>query len=231
MRHFFLYISLLAFTGCIKDIDIINGPEINFSGKAVDYKTGQPITNAIIDVTGTRYSGGLLFNDPQSVSLGKTLIDSRGNFNLKFKKWDAAGTFYFMFSEIPDYFRRDFHLNAANVRSTDTVQKFTRKTSLNIHFKNVSPFDINDALSFGIYQTEPGFEPTLNSCPTNLQSGIIDTDNSTIKGNAEGDRICPVGSDRKYLILYNVKKNGISTNYRDSIFCVRDVINVYYLNY
>ena len=231
MKLFFLYLILLLAVGCIKDVDIINGPEINFSGKAVDDKTGHPIINTIISVTGTNNSGGIFWGTSESVKLGSTQSDSRGYFNLKFKKWNAAQTFYFQFSYIRDYFWRDFTLNAANVHSTDTVLKFTKETSLNIHFKNVSPVDSNDALSFGILQTEPDFGYLPKSCITNLQSGFIDPGNNTIKGNAEGIRICPVGADRKYLILYNVKKNGISTNYRDSIFCVRDIINVYNLNY
>jgi hypothetical protein len=229
----FICVSLcwmLFASGCIK-YDLIEGPVIEFRGMAIDDKTNEPITNKNISVIGVYCSGGVWFGYTEERTLGSAVIDSKGNFNLRFTKWNAAKYFKFYISDIPGYFRRNFSLDAIEINTTDTVLKFTKIAYMKIIFKNINPVDSNDALVFGFLPTEGDNGYITESCHQELFQGNLAIDPYIIKGTAEGFKRCPVGADRKFLILWNVKKNGISGSFRDSVYCRRNDTTNYHLNY
>jgi hypothetical protein len=231
MKYLFLFIALSAIAGCFKDVENISGPQIEYRGKAIDDKTGQPLANLKINVVGHNNSGGILFGTSERVDLGYAYTDSRGNFFLRFKKWEAAQTFEFSFSIIPGYYGRFFTLEAKDVHSGDTTIQFTNESILKVYFKNTSPVDGNDGLSFSTYSDDAVFGYPLTSCTTTVLSGVSAPEFYFIVGNGEGSKSCPVGADRKYYINYRVRKSGVVTSYRDSVFCTRGAINTYNLNY
>lgn len=231
MRKTKLLLLLLAFAGCIKEPERTPGPPIEYTGIAIDDKTGQPLASLNIRVVGHNNSGGVWFGTSEKVDLGTALTDAAGRFRLNFTKWEAAQTFEFYFSVPPGYFRRFFTLDANKVHSGDTVIKFTKETMLRIAFKNTSPVDANDRLSFHHYNAEAEFGYVISPCTTTLVSGIINVDGYFVGGNVEGSQTCPVAADRKHYINYAVRKSGVTTVYKDSVYCARNMTNVYNLNY
>lgn len=233
MKHILLYFALLIITACSKNKDEISGPLVSYHGKLIDDGNGQPLINAVIRVEGVKRTGGVWFGSDYTRQLGSARTDGAGNFNLVFTKWNEAGHFNYSFDVIPGYYQQLFSLDAGNVYSADTIFRFTRQALLEIHFKNISPADLNDGLKF--YTGTPvklnGYP--LMDCDISLSSGNFDQlhGDFPILGNANGVQRCPAGADRKYYIDYIVRKGGVVNYFHDSIFCARDITNVYNLNY
>jgi hypothetical protein len=104
-------------------------------------------------------------------------------------------------------------------------------TELQVNFRNISAVSADDSLNIifpdnnvHFYYLFPRWE-NLQNCALGTWGGI--------KGgiNASGTLKSNVPADRKFLLRWVTRKNGVIRTYSDSVFCPRSMTTIYNLDY
>jgi hypothetical protein len=233
-----LFHILIMFSGCEKSL---SDEELTLTGKIADDITGVGISGGgSIKVDG--YNGnavGLLAVDRKQ-NIGNGTITADGSFTVSFTKWPEATTYEFYFNYPNNAYinNGNLYLNTLLLGSHlftngpySTNITAAKLTELQINFRNLSPFNADDSLriifpdnNVHFYYLFPDWE-NLQNCALGTWGGI--------KGgiNASGTLKSNVPADRKFLLRWVTRKNGIIRNYNDSIFCQRNTTTIYNLDY
>jgi hypothetical protein len=230
--------AIIIFSGCKKSL---SDEELTFTGKITDDITGAGISGGgSIKVDG--YKGntvGLLAVDRKQ-NIGNGTINADGSFTVSFTKWAEATTYEFYFNYPNNSYinNGNVYLNTLLVSSSlfangsySTNITAAKLTQLQISFRNISAVNADDSLHISFpdnnvhfYYLFPHWE-NLQNCALGTWGGI--------KGsiNASGTLKSNVPADRKFLLRWVTRKNGIIRNYNDSIFCQRNTTTIYNLDY
>jgi hypothetical protein len=215
-----------------------------FTGKIADDITGAGISGGgTIRVDGYNSNATGTLDNPWRENIGRGNINADGSFHVSFSEWSEATGYYFNFF----YPNNTYINNGSEFLNTLYLSNFrfvnggytltinaAKMTGLQINFKNLSPYNSNDLLHIALPAPTgdilfgylmPGWE--------NLQNCTVDQMEWNVSGgmNATGSLSCNVPADRRFIIKWKTRKNGIDQLFQDSVICLRNRTTVYTLNY
>ena len=234
-------IILLLFSACTRDFSL--APKLSISGQITDDITGAPVyIGGTVRVDGFNSAGAGL-NPTWKQNLGSGSIYPGGVFNYSFTRWSKATHYYIYF----EYDNNSYINNGSVYLNTIALDAFlfnsghhaleiraAKMTTLRVNFRNINPFNSDDRLQ--IILPSPTDDILFGyKFPRweNLQFCTYDSVSGEITGgiNARGSQVCNVPSDRKFVVKWKTKKNGIEQMFQDSILCPRDIPTAYTLGY
>jgi hypothetical protein len=238
MKKYFFLLAILALVSCRKNSDnnsAKNPEKFLLTGKFVDDITGVPVRGSgKIHVEGNTWGNDVWFSTSFEDELGNGIIDCDGSFSVSF---EPRGCDHYMFwiwqTTNTDYYYPDFTIKRSEftVGKKDAIIRLPRLATLNINFHNTSPSDKNDRLSISAY-------PVNSSLPLNFDNQWQNLQNCEIKysmvyggANAQGTLRAVVASDRVAEIYWDVIKNGTERSFKDTVFCSRNTVTNYQINY
>src|ERR1035437_4131737 len=214
-----LLLPLFLITSCSKEAT----DSFKIEGLVRDEITLKPIPGVEIFASAV---SGVGFGRNENV--GQAITDADGYYKLKLKVFKGAE-------------RLDLYVNGGSVKegyneiqqslyppaSTVVDFKLSPTAILKIKFKNISPVSDKDFFYFGSDETAGKGLIRKEICGT-----VMPSDAYTWKGkDVCGIQTIEKLAERFTRIYWAVTKNNIITNYRDSVYVNRGVINEFSLNY
>ena len=223
--YFASALVMLSFIACNKENWWF--PNTTVHGKCTDYCTGLPLANASVSLIGGDPNYSSSSSKPKTYRTVYT--DSDGHYEIKF---DKGGGNYWLEVGCPNYiypvytFPSDKYSinskgeNELKIRLMSTISK----SSLKLHYINVSPFDTADKIEVHFLEPNFSFSDEAYYYYNALRIvGEFVNDSSIV--NVYG---C---NPLKVLIKWSVTKNSITTNFVDSVNCTAGVTAQYNINY
>jgi hypothetical protein len=236
MRSFLilLFFSAIIFS-CKKD----QGETISLEGIVTDDISHQPIAGIGIQVDAIKSSTGWgILSDGKRAWAGRALTDQNGHYKLSAKIFEGAERLEFYISERnmnPSYSHTSADLYLSNVnRSGNNKVDFELSpiALLKINFKNATPVSDSDFFYFGWYH--------IGGSGTVIAGSTQKEDCGTIPPSAAitwtGKDVCGAFTvqtlaGRYTRVYWTVKKGGVTTNFHDSVFINRGMLNQFSINY
>ena len=200
---FLLLLVFFTFCGCKKINEQLH--ETSVHGIVADDNTGKPIAGAIISVFSF---------DPDIVNSGKniwfTITGNDGHYEYRFHAKNKMNYTITGYKVVDCY---NFHTALLKLGQVNELNMFAGSSAqIKFHIKNINPFDDND-----------------NICKYYLGS-VFCLDGSNVDYTSPEANYIYHGNT-KIEIRWEVTKNGIISNYSDSIFIKPCVVNDFYINY
>ena len=193
--------------------------EISFKieGEIVDVNSNSPLSNIEVIASKREVASGT-FNS--SYSKFETLTtNSNGKFSVE-TNYGGIESLKFQFSHA-NYFSKEIIINPDDLSTEETnnlIVQLQSKGIISINIKNSSPFDQFDNFIFNSINSSCANCVKFNSLE--LNGNLVDT---TLIGQVEANKY--------YRFQYIVTKNGSSSNFTDSVFCVIGDTTFKVLNY
>lgn len=230
MKKYFFLLAILAFVSCRKDSE-----KFSLTGRFVDDITGEPVTGSgSISVDGNTWGNDVWLSTSYEQGIGNGIINSNGSFSARFKAKNSDH-YVFWFSQTSKsknyWYPDNITINRSKfiVRIKDTTIRLPRFTMLKVNFLNVSPFDNNDRLNIRVYPINVSAD--FDEQWENLQNCVLKVDGLYGGANAHGTLSAIVASDRGAEIYWQVRKNGTERSFKDTVFCPRNIVTTYQINY
>lgn len=228
----FIVVQLLS---CTKSIET---SKLNFSGKIIDDFTGEGVTGGgSIRVDGHDANAGTWFGIGFQENIGSGTIQNDGTFECSFNEWTNATDYYFyiLYNNRDYVFHNTLYLDKSLFISGSYSQnvRAAKLTGFKIKFSNTTPFDTSDKLDVNIssYAVNLSFGG-INKRYEDLQNCYVGQYGFIYGGaNASGTIACEVAADRKVSLMWYARKNNISRQFYDSVYCPRNTTTIYNLNY
>jgi hypothetical protein len=230
-----LCFTVILLLSCTKSIET---RKLNFSGKIIDDFTGEGVTGGgSIRVDGHDANAGTWFGVGFKENIGSGTIQNDGTFECSFNEWSNATDYYFyiLYNNRDYIFHNTLYLDKSLFASGSYSQtvKAAKLTGFKIKFSNTSPFDTSDRLDITI------FSEAVNLVFGGINKHYEDLQNcyegqwGFIYGgaNAHGTLACNVAADKKVQLMWYARKNNVSRQFYDSIYCPRNTTTIYNLNY
>ncbi len=246
MKNSFLILAaaLLSMTSCVKS-GLPNSAAIHAT--IVSEVTGEPIAGAKVYVTVSSQkgvSGGYIYDEV--LDSFTTTSDANGRIScpvkynddpyidVKFEKADDSYSTGFL----PQ--KTDFSI--AELKQPSELMFYVRRyAALIINVKSIAPFDDNDAIGVDVFQQgsnySSGFvESIQNFGIANQPPGYPAADNGTnpywIGKNVNATIYGKLQEGTTYAISWNIRKNGINTEYKSATFTTTlNGVNSYDIQY
>lgn len=233
MKKYFFLLAILAVVSCRKNPD--EPRKFLLTGKFVDDITGEPVTGTgTISVDGNTWGNDVWFSTSLEERIGRGFINSNGSFSVSFEPKGCDHYMFWIFqTPNSDYYYPDFSIERKEFigGTKDTTIKLPRLAVLKINFYNTTPFDKNDRLIIYAYPTNSNLPFNLDYQWENLQNCEM-RDFMVYGGvNAQGTLRAVVASDRIAEIYWDVRKNGTERSFKDTVFCSRNAVTNYQINY
>ncbi|RYE27557.1 MAG: hypothetical protein EOP42_19075 [Sphingobacteriaceae bacterium] len=177
-----------------------------------------------------------IITDGKRETIGYTTTDKNGHYKIKLKIFRGAERLEFYINPIKTKqgyveSQQDIDISAINKSRSDNLNFTLSPTArLKINFKNATPFSDTDSFSFSWFAYANGWP-----------EGIIQKENCGTVLDKEsliwiGKDVCgafTIGTiaERYTQVYWNVRRNGIYKQYKDSIYVKRNVINQFSINY
>lgn len=223
---------LILISSCVKDSELSDTYNYSIEGVVIDKGNNNPISNIDLSVDGTK-SGSIL--NSVRINLGKTTCDNNGHFKLLFKEYTEAEIYEFTVnsSSTNSFVKQIFTINAELFKLTPNKSQnilLTAGTILQIKFKNQNPINDSDWFMFG-YMADANGWFKINPIDENI--GTVKSDNGIVwlGKDVNANRTIQTTADDWTYIYWEVEKSKMRTKYRDSIFCKRDTISTFKINY
>ncbi len=197
-----LFFIIIIFITCNKD-----EKEIEVKGRVYDPQLVKYLSGATVRISSSKIVSGVYNSNYQEITSATT--DKDGNFSFTIAVEKVSG--YRLNVNKDDYFDYTVDIEPEILEENDTYSdsyNLYPECYINLHVKNVTPFDGNDKIS---YKFTSG---TLN-CFQCCNDGIT-TGNGK---NYEETKICRVHGNQYVGINWIVTKNSNTFSSSDSIYC------------
>lgn len=228
----FIAITVLSFSCGKADIDIMS-----IEGVVKDYVSGQPVSGVTINIDAIKSPTGMgIITDGRRKNVGQTITDSKGYYRVKLKVFEEAERLEFTLNSGKE---KEGYVTAQHILYFDGInekesRKFDLKLSatalLRIKFKNAQPFSDSDFFYFGWSDRANGWTRGIiqkENCGTVLPSEALTWTGKDVCGL----HTVETAADGTTFVYWNVKKDGVLKQYKDSTYIKRGVINEFNLNY
>ena len=239
MKHFNTSVVVIAITvlliSCSKSIET---RKLHFSGRIIDDITGEAISGGgSIQVDGHNANAGTWFGIAFKENIGSGTIRNDGSFECSFKEWESATDYYFyiLYNNSTYLFHNTLYLDKSLFTTGSYSQdiRAAKLTGFKIKFANRVPFDTSDQLDITMFSKAVNLVFSgANKHWEDLQNCYVGQWGIVHGGaNASGTLACNVAADKKVYLMWYARKNNISRQFYDSIYCPRNTTTIYSLNY
>lgn len=240
---FVLIMTALLLGSCSAEDDGQNSIEV--SGKLVSEVTGEGIARGVMYVLVEEYIGSGMFGYLKEISSQEIETDEDGYFtaNLRFKDKENGMLFQQINEELATGIldsKRTFKISELDGNESLIFEAREYK-ELIIKLKNTSPFDEEDFISISIFQSNTSYFNSViygieNFDDQNEPWGPPASENGLnpfwIGDNVDSNIYGHIQEGASYIIVWNVRKNGIVTEYKsDRIETISGEINSFEINY
>jgi hypothetical protein len=230
MNHtklFIILFSILSIFGCEDDNHLYDGT-LNIKGKISDDYTGEGIQNTELSIQGVSSSEGVF---GLRLDLGKFKTNSEGYFSGEIKKMKNVERYDFILLADANYYSVIKEMSVSDVEGNllNLDLTLSRLTELVINIEKTSPASIIDTLyiSWGVInnQVYGPFQP-LNFTGTQPDLGM-----RWIGGEVKSSIKTKTLANKTTEIITEIFRSGQYTLSYDTLYCERDVVNTYNINY
>ena len=218
--RFFIKISLVLLmltvyiAGCKKE----DSKNLMITGNIFDGNQNKPVADAEVTFMVSRMVNGTY--NPDFIELSKVNTDAAGNYSFNItKEKDAA---YRIAIDKAKYFGSVIDINASDLPAGNHVLNYNLlpEAFLKLHIKNVNSFDVTDFVMYSL----GGTHPALPNCCNNTSS-------TGVGYSFDKTQICKTYGAQNIKIEWSVKRNGYTTNFDSTIYCIpfdTTYFNLYY---
>lgn len=218
--RFFIKITVVLlmlsayFAGCKKE----DSKTLIITGNIIDGNQNKPVADAEVTFWVSRMVNGTY--NPDLIELSKVNTDASGNYSFNItKEKDAA---YRITIDKTKYFSRLIDINASDLPAGNHVLNYNiiPEAFLKLHIKNVNSFDVTDLILYSI----GGNHPTGTNCCSNAS-------NTGLGYSFDKTQICKTYGAQNIKLEWSVKRNGYTTNFDSTIYCIpfdTTYFNLYY---
>lgn len=234
MKKYFFLLAILGLVSCRKYLEK-NSEKFSLTGKFVDDITGEPVTGSgTMSVDGNTWGNDVWLSTSLEEGIGSGAINNDGSFSASFKPKNCDHYMFWIWenTKSKNYYYPDYLLiNRSEFVGgrKDTTIKLPRYTDLRINFRNISPFDNNDRLDIRVSPINVSGDFVWKW--ENLQNCLHEANGVHGGANAQGTLSAVVASDRGATIWWDVTKNGVYSWHRDTVYCARNAVTIYDINY
>jgi hypothetical protein len=239
MKSMRRFLVLLFFSAVIFSCKKEDGEKISLEGIVTDDISHQPIAGIEILADAIKSSTGWgILSDGKRASADRAVTDQNGHYKLTAKIFEGAERLEFQISETNmnrsyTYASEDLYLSNVNRSGNNKVDfELSPIARLKINFKNATPVSDSDFFYFGWYPvggsgTVIGGSTQKEDCGTIPPSAAITWTGKDVCGAFTVQTL----AGRYTRVYWTVKKGGVTTNFHDSVFINRGVLNQFSINY
>jgi len=230
-----MFAIIVLLISCSKSIET---RKLHFSGRLIDDITGEAVTGGgSILVDGHDANAGTWFGIAFKENIGSGTIKNDGSFDCTFNEWPNATDYYFyiLYNNSTYLFHNTLYLDKSLFTTGSYSQDIpaAKLTGFKIKFTNTAPFDTSDQLDITMFSTAVNLVFSgANKRWEDLQNCYVGQWGIVHGGaNASGTLACNVAADKKVHLMWYARKNNVSRQFYDSIYCPRNATTIYSLNY
>jgi hypothetical protein len=188
------------------------------TGRIIDGNQNKAVTDAEVTFWVSRMQNGTY--NPDLIELSKVNTDASGNYSFNItKEKDAA---YRITIDKANYYSQLIDINADDLPAGNHVLNYNilPVAYFKLHVKNVNSFDVTDLILYNIN----GNHPSLANCCNNGS-------NSGLGYSFDKTQICKTYGAQNIKVEWTVKRNGFSTSFDSTIYCIPFDTTTFNLNY
>lgn len=210
---------------------------INVEGVVRDDASKKPIAEIFIAIDGIKSPSGMgIITDGKREAVGQARTDANGYYRVKLKVFKGAERLelYLNPGKMKDGYverQQDVYISDIDKSGSNKLDFTLSPTAvLKIKFKNVNAVSDSDFFYFGWYANGNGWTKGViqkENCGTIPVSEALTWTGKDVCGTYTIETI----AELKTHVYWTVKKNGLTKQYRDSVFVKRGIENEFLLNY